>query len=200
VMSEMTTDTICDCWVQTVTGGMMDLEKPTPEAVHAHDICVALARLPRFNGHTLEPFSVAQHSLLVLRILDDEDEGTADPGLRLAALLHDAHEAYMGDVVSPVASLPALREPIAALKDRLQRVIHVAFGLPEVLPVEWRRRIGWCDLVALATEKRDLMAPEPQDWNLRARPWHQTLDLQTRYELGRLFPPMLTGLAREVAS
>lgn len=185
-------------WVQTHTGLRMDLECPKPEDVHMHDIVVALSRIPRFNGHTIEPFSVAQHSLLVLRILDSlqPDGQPAPPDLRLAALLHDAHEAYIGDITSPVAMV--LGRELRLLKDRVQDTIRAAFEIPYRWDAE--TVIRHCDLIALATEKRDLMGPEPFDWGPLPEPWQGgTLDLHTRYDLARLFGPTLTLLAGEVA-
>lgn len=195
--------TACAPWVQTHTGLALDLESPDPRHIHQHDIAVTLARLPRFTGHTIDVFSVAQHSVLVLRILDAmwAECGQAAPAeLRLAALLHDAHEAYMGDISSPVASLPGLTAPIAQLKARLQRAIHRRFGLPETPPEEWRKTIKLADMVALATEKRDLMGPEPLPWVDLPEPFEQRLDLGYRYWLARDFTPTLTALAAEVVS
>jgi 5'-deoxynucleotidase YfbR-like HD superfamily hydrolase len=191
-------------WVQTHTGLAMDLLNPRVEDVHYQDIHVALARAPRFAGHTIEPFSVGQHSVLVMRILDwmwMERGHVVPTEMRLATLLHDAHEAYMGDISTPVSNLPGLARPIFALKGRLQRVIHIAFGLPAALPDEWLRMIAHADRVALATEKRDLMAPEPKPW--AALPESAPVDLTSfayRYDLARAWRDDLTALREEVKS
>jgi 5'-deoxynucleotidase YfbR-like HD superfamily hydrolase len=191
------------CWVQTSTGARMDLENPSARDVHLHDIAVGMARIVRFNGHTLEPFSVAQHSMLVLDTvvhLCAERHDPATDALRLAALLHDAHEAYMGDIVSPVAALPGFQAPVAQLKRRLQRAIHARFGLPEVLPDAWQWLIARADLLALATEKRDLMAPAPAPWGDLPEPLPRRLDLHYRYWLMSRFRATLEVLAPAMPS
>jgi uncharacterized protein len=159
-------------WVQTWCGEAVDLVDPDPRTIRRVDITRSLSRLVRFNGHTEEQYTVAQHSVLVARIAATELGGTygAPPAFRAAALLHDAHEAYMGDIVRPVAALPGLEASIAQLKARLQRAIHVAFGLPEVLPDEWRAAIHAADMIALATEQRDLMRKPPREWGLTHQP------------------------------
>jgi hypothetical protein len=197
----------CAAWVQTHTGLAVDLMNPQGDTIHPKDIAVSLARLARFNGHTIDTFSVAQHSVLVLQIVDSDPWlkrgdffDAAPPGLRLAALLHDGHEAYCGDITSPVASLPGFAAPVAQLKNRLQRAIHRRFGLPEVLPAEWRATLKRADAVALATEKRDLMAPEPRSWGDLPPAFEHSLDLGYRYWLGAQFEPLLRALAAEVGS
>lgn len=189
-------------WVQTHTGRAMDLANPRAEDVHLHDITVALARTTRFAGHTIAPFSVSQHSVLVMRILDWMwlERGHVVPAeMRLAALLHDAHEAYMGDISTPVANLPGFARPVYALKLRLQRAIHIAVGLPENLPDEWLRTIAHADRVALATEKRDLMAPEPKPWASLPDPAPFPLDsFSYRYNLATAWKPDVVALTEEV--
>jgi uncharacterized protein len=170
-------------WVQTWSGQAVCLVDPNPATIRRVDITRALTRLPRFNGHTEEVYTVAQHSVLVARIAATELRGTygAPPAFTAAALLHDAHEAYMGDIVRPVAALPGFEAPVAQLKARLQRAIHLALGLPEVLPDDWRAAIHRADMIALATEARDLMGKPPQPWGLTAEPmtsclrvaWHR---------------------------
>ncbi len=182
-------------WIQTHTGEAMDLREPRPETVHPHDIAVALARLPRFCGHTIEPFSVAQHSVLVHDILVWLAPN-AERTLRLAALLHDAHEAYMGDIPKPLCEL--LGAPVAQLKRRLDRVIHVRFGLPETLPEGWDLLVRQADRIALATEREWLMGPEPKPWDewlSGCRGWPLAdLSLSGRYSLAQRFRPLLDEL------
>lgn len=156
-------------WVQTWTGTAVDLLDPQPHTIRKTDIVRSLKALVRFNGHTDTPYTVAQHSVFVMRLVTGAGH-VSFAGLRLAALLHDAHEAYMGDIVRPVASLPGLAAPIAQLKARLQRAIHLRFGLPATLPAEWTTIIHEADMVALATEKRDLMMAEPRPWGLKHEP------------------------------
>lgn len=168
-------------WAQTRTGCAVDLLRPDPDTIRLHDIAVALSRLPRFLGHTIGPraYSVAQHSTHVESLLP---EGT-DPRARLAVLLHDAHEAYTGDFPSPLKeALGELRaayghtaDPLAVIQRGLQDAIDAAFGLdmktwPAELVCGLRAMTKRADLLALAIEKRDLMAPEPREWCLFALP------------------------------
>ena len=93
-------------WTQTACSRAVDLLAPQPEQILLADIARALSRIPRFNGatHGDVAFSVASHSLLVaeLAAVSHVPEEDNLPTLRLAAMLHDAHEAYMGDLVSPM--------------------------------------------------------------------------------------------------
>ena len=182
-------------WIQTHTGGAVDLLDPRPEQIHQHDIEDTLARVPRFCGHTVEPFNIAQHSMLVHNILDWLVP-EAPREMRLAALLHDAHEAFMGDISTPVADVlgPAVKQ----LKRRLDRAIRLRFGLPEMLPDGWEGLIRTADRTALATEKEWLMGgPEPRpwaEWGTMPQPWILAdLSLQGRYMLSRTFGPTLRG-------
>ena len=150
--------------IQTYAGRFFYFTDPRPEDVVPEDLAWALARAPRFTGHTLgdvdQPYTVAQHSFLVSAgaVLPPG----ADPeAFRFAALLHDAHEAYMGDLATPLAWALG-RSQVANLKDDIQLVIHQALGLPDILPASWSAAIRVADRRALATERRDLMAPA--DW------------------------------------
>ena len=146
-------------WVQTFSGGAVDLLSPQPGQILLVDIAHALSRIPRFNGHTKGPlaWNVAQHSLLVESLLP----GDADPVTRLLALLHDAHEAYIGDIPSPVkAALQGLTPIVAA---GLDRAVQAAFALPE--PSEAQATAIWgADMLALRVERDALMASPPRDW------------------------------------
>jgi hypothetical protein len=151
--------------VQTYTGRFFYFTDPRPEDVVPEDVAWALARAPRFTGHTLgdvdEPYTVAQHSFLVSA--GAEPPPSADPAaFRFAALLHDAHEGYMGDLSTPLAWALG-RDQVADLKAAIQLVIHRALGLPTILPSSWTAAIRVADRRALATERRDLMAPA--DWS-----------------------------------
>ncbi len=89
-------------FVHTWTGNRFYLLDPRPEEVFIEDIAHALSLQCRFNGHITEHYSVAEHSVMVSDIVTNEDN---DPKLALTALLHDAAEAYLGDVVSPLKKL-----------------------------------------------------------------------------------------------
>lgn len=135
--------------VTTYTGRHIDLLNPVPEQIHIDDIAWSLARTMRFNGHTVRPYSVAEHCLLgSTQIL---------PAYRLEFLLHDAAEAYLGDVVAPLKGT-AMFAGYRELEARWAAAVSLRFGL----------RIGWMtkiitviDKRMLATEMRDLMGRMP---------------------------------------
>lgn len=143
-------------WVQTYTGRQFYPTNPRPEDIDFRDIAHALSNICRFNGHSREYHSVAQHSVHVSSLLEGRD-------LKLWGLLHDAAEAYLSDVPKPTK--PLLPE-FEAMEDRLLQAVAVRFDLPWPMPEEVNR----ADLIALATEKRDLMGPEPAPWNLNIEP------------------------------
>lgn len=83
--------------VETYTGGQFDLFEPDPDEVRRQDIAAGLAHTCRFGGHCKNFYSVAHHSIHVSRELSDET-----PRIRLIGLLHDAGEAYLGDIPRPL--------------------------------------------------------------------------------------------------
>lgn len=184
-------------WVQTWSGQAVDLLRPDPDAIRPGDIWHSLSAQVRFLGHARAPMSVAAHSELVAAIaarLWREQGETPDRLMLMAARLHDAHEAYVGDIIQPVAALPALRDDIAALKDRLQQAVHIRFGLPWPLPPTWAGVIDRADMIALATEKAALMAPEPRPWGPLPKP-EPGYDLTDSYTRGALQRQFGTALA-----
>ena len=155
-------------WTQTHTGCAVDLLNPRADTIRAHDLAVAQSRIVRFNGHTLpdlQPYVVAHHAHLVESLMP---EGTP-PVVRLAALLHDAHEAYVGDLITPLVQAMAALSPsvpvlVDQIKFRLQDAIETAVGMPLDVRLDHHDAIHFADMLALAAEKRDLMGPEPQPW------------------------------------
>ncbi len=141
-------------WIMTVSGTVFYPMAPTVDAINIQDIAHALGAVNRFNGHTSVPYSVAQHSVLVSKCFE-----SWGPDARLAALLHDASEAYLCDVPRPLKQLPAF-EPYRLAEDRLQQVIHAAFGLTEIAnDPAFIAELKRVDRRMLRTEQAHLMPP-----------------------------------------
>jgi 5'-deoxynucleotidase YfbR-like HD superfamily hydrolase len=116
-----------------LSGRRLDLLDPSPMDIEIGDIAHGLARVARWNGQTVgeHGFSVAQHSLVVEEIVAHL-QPAIDPRWRLAALLHDAPEYVIGDMISPFKA--ALGLSYRDFEDRLERAIHIRFGLPAKVP------------------------------------------------------------------
>lgn len=137
----------------TATGKLIDLTNPKPEAISIRDIAEALSKLCRFSGHTSTFYSVAQHCCFVHDLCPLE--------MRPWALLHDAHEAYIGDVPAPLKNaLHAMGggTVLAAISNDLDKAIATRFCIGWPMPDEFRKRIKHADLVALNTERYVLLA------------------------------------------
>lgn len=140
-------------WIQTITGKHFSPLDPRVEDISIHDIAWSLAKLCRFNGHTVSFYSVAQHCVIGSELVECEDENLA-----LAFLLHDASEAYLGDLVRPLKSSPEFAAYLE-IEKRLQSVIETAFRVSFNHPI-----IQKIDLELLATERRDLMGNSSYKW------------------------------------
>ncbi|MDT4814292.1 hypothetical protein FQZ97_472920 [compost metagenome] len=140
-------------WILTRSGKRFDLLEPKAKLVDGADIAYSLGQLCRFNGHTGTFYSVAQHSILVTDLVPAEHQ--------LQALLHDAAEAYVGDMASPLKQLlPQYRQ----IELRVWHAICAHFHIePELAPC-----ILDADLIALATERRDLMPAHSTPWECLA--------------------------------
>ena len=138
-------------WQRMLSGRRLDLLDPTPFDIEIGDIAHGLAFVARWNGQTHGdwPYSVAEHSLLVEDIFARLNPG-CDPAWRLAALLHDAPEYVIGDMISPVKS--ALGQEYGAMDERLTAAIHRRFGLPATLPAALKRRIKAADRISARLE------------------------------------------------
>lgn len=154
--------------IQLQSGQYFDFNLPFESEYTIEDIARALSRICRFGGHTNRFYSVAQHSVLVSSIVPE--------AIKIPALMHDAAEAFVGDVPSPLkALLPDYRK----LEKRVERGLRYKFNLP----IELAPEIKEADLIMLATERRDLM-PSPDDgpeWEILRNvepdpgpiePWH----------------------------
>ncbi len=134
-------------WQRMLSGRRLDLLDPSPLDIEISDIAHGLARVARWNGQTIGPhaFSVAQHSLLVEAIFCAQAKAPS-PGARLAALLHDAPEYVIGDMISPFKSV--VGGGYKECEHRLQRAIHLRFSLPAALSAGLVKDIKRADRVA----------------------------------------------------
>ena len=134
-------------WQRMLSGRRLDLLDPTPMDIEIEDIAHGLAFVARWNGQTVGdwPYSVAEHSLLVEDLFTRANPD-APARWRLAALLHDAPEYVIGDMISPVKA--AVGPGYGALDERLTAAIHLRFGLPAALPVAVKKKIKRADRVS----------------------------------------------------
>ena len=134
-------------WQRMLSGRILDLLDPTPLDIEIEDIAHGLAFVARWNGQTRGDYaySVAEHSLLVEEIF-----GRLNPDApvkwRLAALLHDAPEYVIGDMISPVKS--AVGPGYGLLDERLTAAVHLRFGLPSVIPAPVKKQIKQADKIS----------------------------------------------------
>ncbi|MEM1313376.1 MAG: HD family hydrolase [Pseudomonadota bacterium] len=144
-------------WQRMLSGRRLDLLNPAPLDVEIEDVAHGLAFVARWNGQTAGdwPFSVAQHSLVVEEIFARLSPPECPARWRLCALLHDAPEYVIGDMISPFKA--ALGLDYKAFEARLERAVHIRFGLPAETPVSIAQRIkradracAWLEAVQLA--------------------------------------------------
>lgn len=116
-------------WQRMLSGRRLDLLEPSPMDIELADIAHGLARVARWNGQTRGdyPFSVAQHSILVMELMS-QAEPKAGPRERLYALLHDAPEYVMGDIISPLKA--AIGGEYKHVEKRILSAVHIRFSLP----------------------------------------------------------------------
>jgi uncharacterized protein len=148
-------------WQRMLSGRRLDLLDPTPMDIEIEDIAHGLAFVARWNGQTQGdwPYSVAEHSLLVEEIFARQNPGIAVKW-RLAALLHDAPEYVIGDMISPVKA--AVGPGYGELDTRLAAAVHLRFGLPATLPMTVKKAIkaadkvsAWLEAVQIAGFRQD---------------------------------------------
>jgi hypothetical protein len=137
-------------YILTASGRHFDLLDPTPDQVCIEDIAAALSKLCRFTGHTSDFYSVGQHCLHVMTLVPEH--------LRLEALLHDADEAYTGDVSTPTKL--ALGGAWQSFSQPIQTVVRARFGLPPTLSPEVKR----ADIIALGVERANFMPGDRDEW------------------------------------
>lgn len=137
---------------------------PNPGEIDIEDIARSLSQQCRFLGHTEAIYSVAQHSVLVSEIVPGEDA--------LWGLLHDASEAYLGDLPAPIKREPEMGF-YCVVEDRLMLAVCQKFGLPPEMP----QSVMAADKIILATEFRDVTTVDDLDWIIREC-GHPPLDRQ----------------------
>lgn len=167
--------------VLTHGGRYVSLTDPEPNTIDIEDIAHALSHICRYTGHTDRHYSVAEHSLRCAGYLRRRGY---TPFSQLAALLHDATEAYLGDVSSPLKSLlPEYRE----LEERMEAIIELTFGVK----IHGRPEVKMADLQLLASEREQLMTGDktpwaivsgldPNDYIIRDEPAYQNPELTKR--------------------
>jgi len=149
-------------WQRMLSGRRLDLLDPSALDVEIEDIAHGLARVARWNGQTngAHIFSVAQHTLLVEAVLR-EQMPRVDIRFRLAALLHDAPEYVIGDMISPFKAV--LGGDYKAVEKRLLSAIHIRFGLPALMSPEIEHQIKAADKGAAYLEATELAGFAPTE-------------------------------------
>ncbi|MCK4861707.1 MAG: HD family hydrolase [Rhodobacteraceae bacterium] len=134
-------------WQRMLSGRRLDLLDPSPLDIEIEDIAHGLAFVARWNGQTFGefPYSVAEHSLLVERVYSDITPN-APVKWRLAALLHDAPEYVIGDMISPVKA--AVGPGYKAMDARLMEAVHRRFGVPAEIPKAVKAQIKRADRIS----------------------------------------------------
>lgn len=168
-------------WQRMLSGRRLDLLDPSPIDIEIADIAHGLARVSRWNGQTrgVYPLSVAQHSIVVERLVS-RNAPKLNRRWRLAALLHDAPEYVIGDMITPFKY--ALGGIYRDIEERLSAAVHIRFGLPAILPEPVSRAIkradrmaAWLEATQLAGFSEEeaakiLRRPRATPTNMRLRP------------------------------
>lgn len=174
--------------IETVSGKLVNPANPDPNNIELNDIAWSLSRIPRFAGHTITevPYNVAQHSIYVSELLEKlfKDPGSLTGDIEIMqaayrvtvsndsvrtvcakALLHDAHEAYFGDIPSPIKKIPELRPTFKAIEAKLDSAIFMKLGLTPTSEDEYAI-IKFCDKLAQAIEGYQYMPSRGRNWVL----------------------------------
>ena len=150
------TDLKTRAWQRMLSGRRLDLLNPSPMDIEIEDIAHGLSFVARWNGQTFGkfPYSVAEHSVFVEKLFFKINP-QIDPKWRLAALLHDAPEYVIGDMISPVKS--SVGQGYSDMDERLTAAIHQRFGLPSKIPNVIKKQIkradtasAWLEAIQLA--------------------------------------------------
>lgn len=147
-------------WMLSSTGAAIDLRFVAADQISILDVGHHLAQINRFDGAARRPISVAEHSLVVVEILERECF-LSDPSILLAALMHDAHEYITGDMKTPMKQL--LGAAWQEIEDRIQRSVMRRFNLVTAFHSA-RVAIHWADMTALASERKALLPDTGPEW------------------------------------
>lgn len=148
--------------LETVSGRKVDVADPDPNSIVIEDIAWALSRMPRFSGHSIPytPYSVAQHCVQVAK-----DLAAHGPQMQMYGLLHDAAEAYINDLPSPVKHIPEIHAVIKKLEDSLMSAIYTSLDIQQ--PTEHQEQIvKFADKTQQAVEAYNFMYSRGHDWDL----------------------------------
>lgn len=147
-------------WQRMLSGRRLDLLDPSPLDVEIEDIARGLARVARWNGQTSgdHAFSVAEHSVIVEQMFSQLNP-KASEAERLTALLHDAAEYVIGDMISPFKN--ALGLDYKAFEARIEEAVHIRFGLPPKMPARLKKKIKQCDLYCAWFEATQIAGFDP---------------------------------------
>lgn len=178
-------------WQRMLSGRRLDLVNPAAIDIEIEDIAHGLSRVARWNGQTIGdyPFSVAQHSMLVEDIFTAQNP-SASSADKLAALLHDAPEYVIGDMISPFKAV--LGHHYKTFEHSLQRAIHIRFGLPaeisKALAVQIKQAdkvSAWLEATQLAGFGKDealkIFGEEPKDFTHFTLIPHDTETVKTLF-------------------
>ncbi len=149
-------------WQRMLSGRKLDILSPSPFDIEIEDIALGLSRVTRWNGQTTGkyPYSVAQHSVLVEELFNIEYPDL-DKKWNLAALLHDAPEYVIGDLITPFKY--ALNNSYRFVEDNLMKAIYLRFGLPALLPRHIESKIKKIDKSLAWFEAVDLAGYEEKE-------------------------------------
>ena len=143
-------------WQRMLSGRKLDILSPSPLDIEIEDISLGLSRVTRWNGQTTgkHAYSVAQHSVIVEEVFNLEYPNL-NKRWKLAALLHDAPEYVIGDLITPFKY--ALNNSYRDVEDNLMKAIHIRFGLPAELPksIELKikridKAVAWYEAINIA--------------------------------------------------
>lgn len=147
--------------LETVSGKTVNVLEPSPSDIDINDIAWGLSRLPRFCGATIPytPYSVAQHSVQVMKDLG------WDTMLMFHGLMHDAAEAYIGDIPSPIKQIPGFREKIKEIETEILKSIYTSLEV-DFPSEEEQEEVHNADMVQRSIEAYNFMYSRGKDWNL----------------------------------